>query len=286
MHEQEQHYKSREVSTYMFKRAQAWWYVSILLRLFVFISGIIGVWIAQWRLPMTIVAGILTVISAIFVWRSEELRSISDSLKRRDEGQDWFGWQITREELSNILQQLPSKFAQDLSLTEANRNYYDSEMPPGSIRALECVQESAWWSKEQARRLSNICFGITVIFLAICIIVLFGVGIIELDSDTRLQVSRVVLGVFTFIASLGFAPLAMKYRKFCDKAGEIEMTASNILKMSDSGLQNNPIPAIKLMHDYQLARVGAPLLPTILYNQLRNHLNSIWIQYRRDKLQH
>lgn len=284
MDEKEQHYKPREISTYMFKRAENWWYVSILLRLLVFIFGIIGVCKADLGPLMALVAGGVTVCSAISVWRSEELRSISDSLKRRDEGQDWFGWKITLEELSNILQKLPPKCTQGISLTPATRDYYDSKMFPGPIRTLECVQESAWWSKEQARRISNICFGLTAFFVLVGIVVLFGVVIVGLDPDIRFQASRIVLSIFILITSLGFAPLAMKYRRFCDRAREIEMTAVDILKMSDEEIQKDHTPAIKLMHDYQLARAGAPLLPTALYSRLSDHLNGVWIQYRRPSL--
>ncbi|NTW01906.1 MAG: hypothetical protein HGA19_11555 [Oscillochloris sp.] len=61
------------------------------------------------------------------------------------------------------------------------------------------------------------------------------------------------------------------------KLGELVSRRQRVQKET----QLPDVQAIKLLHEYQIARAGAPMLPDWLWSLMQRELNDLWIQHRK-----
>lgn len=259
----------------LFERAKAWWVGTLVARVVSFVlSGALVLSGAIPQLAPYLIAA-LALLAEGLQWRSDVIKGSAESLKRKLEYHNAFGWAITGYEMAQYLLQVPRKSIQRLPREGEGEPYFASTQGIGPTRALENVRESAWWSKNQAERLGHICFGITALaFLVALAILLFAVQAVD-DPSARSGIGRIVTATITFVVSFGLIRLALGYAGFAKAAARVVESAEQALGAGGGEM----IQAIKLLHDYQLARASAPLLPTWYYNRIRGHLNRLWDAY-------
>ncbi len=219
----------------------------------------------------------LAMIADWLAWRSDTNKGTAEALLRKLDGRDSFGWPISRAELSDLLMRSPSKVDKLVVAKALSEEYFASEEPPGTLRALENLQESAWWSKHLSERMRSYYLAGTCLLVGIAVLVLLvSIQTID-DKQTLSSLGRIVTSVLTLVFSLNLFRSVLGYHNFSVKAGQIEKSTENLL--ASPGVQESEI--IKLMSEYQLARASAPLLPTWLWNRMEDELNATWKQYRR-----
>jgi hypothetical protein len=145
----------------------------------------------------------------------------------------------------------------------------------GAKRALQNVQESAWWSKHLAEKMWRFMLVVNFISLSLSVLLLL-ISVISVSSpETLSSVGRVVISALMLIFSLGLIRLTTSYHSFSQKTHRIEERAGEMLKGSPS-----EIDALKLFTEYHLCRAAAPLLPDWVYERNRQYLNKLWNQFR------
>jgi flagellar biosynthesis protein FliQ len=208
-------------------------------------------------------------------WRSDILKGRAEQLKRKIELFDGLGWTISPADLSDALAKISSR-RRNLILKAVKENYFASQTSVGPKRAVENLQESAWWSKDLAGTTLILCAIVTVV-LVVGSLISLGVAVSAVkDTATLENTSRVIAAIVSLIVSLGLIRLMSGYFAFGRRSEQVEKATVHLL-----GGTVSEVEAIKLLHDYQIARSAAPLIPDWIWKLRRKTLNELWDQYRR-----
>ena len=260
-----------------FTLAKRWARFSFICKLAGFLIGVLTVLLPLVPAYVPVLVFMLAMIADWLAWRSDTNKGTAEALLRKLDGRDSFGWPISRAELSDLLMRSPSKVDKLVVAKALSEEYFASEEPPGTLRALENLQESAWWSKHLSERMRSYYLAGTCLLVGIAVLVLLvSIQTID-DKQTLSSLGRIVTSVLTLVFSLNLFRSVLGYHNFSVKAGQIEKSTENLL--TSQGVQESEV--IKLMSEYQLARASAPLLPTWLWNRMEDELNATWKQYRR-----
>jgi hypothetical protein len=217
---------------------------------------------------------IVYLASELLSWRSDSFKGTAQTIHRKLDFMNSFGWEISGKEMSDHLMGLPKKMRKAIPKPSED-TYFASTTDPGPTRALENLQESAWWSKQLAGRMGDICLWVTIGLVAISLIVLiWSVNAVQ-DANILSSIGRLITSVLMLIFSVGIWRLILGYYTFRKKAEVAEQQAEALL---NSGC--DPIDALKAWHDYQVARASAPLIPSSLWSRMRDDLNQTWKAYR------
>lgn len=260
-----------------FTLAKRWARFSFICKLVGFLVGVLTVMIPLVPTYAPVLVFVLAVLADWLAWRSDAYKGIAEALLRKLDGHDSFGWALSKAELSDLLMRSPLGADKLVVAKGLSGEYFASKEPPGTKRALENLQESAWWSKHLSERMSSYYLVGTCLLVGIAILVLL-ISVQTIDNTQTLSsLGRVVTSALTLVFSLNLFRSVLGYQSFSTKAGQIEKTTESLL--ANSGVQESE--AIKLMSEYQLIRASAPLIPTWLWNRMENELNATWKQYRQ-----
>lgn len=260
--------------------ARVWWNVTILCKSAIFLVGILGAFIPFLSTASILVILVLSVAAELSGWKSNSVREMWDVVHRELDARDSFGWPISKSEISDIMVQLSKGLRQRVYTEEAASRYFTSVEPPAPTRAIENVQESAWWSKHLARITGYIFAGITIVIILLSIIaVLF---IIETINNYNLAstIARSIVSVVMIVFSLDLIRLSKDFFNFSRKASDIERQAERLLESN----KQDTVEAIKLMHEYQLARATSPMIPQTIFDVLSKDLHEMWRVHRGRRL--
>lgn len=267
----------RKLCNAYFSIAKRWWGAALLCKLSVIVIGALVVWLSILSKPAPFVIFILTVISEWLLWRSDKAKGIAESLLRKLDFRDSFGWEISKAEISDILARASAKIRSSIPPEGEQETYFANVNERGPNRALKNIQESAWWSKHLAEIMGQYAFVLTVVsILGSLLILLISVGSIN-NFDTLSSIGRVVTSVLMLVLSLGLIRLTLGYYGFNRKAQRAEERAAELLKYGCT-----EIDAVKLYNEYHLDRAVAPLIPDRIWKRNQEHLNALWITYRAE----
>ena len=258
----------------LFSRAKRWLILVNLSRACSVLLGITSAFLfSTWTLTPVVVF-MLYVLSEVATWRSEAFKRSAETVLRKLDFWDSFAWEISSEEMSDFVIDCPSRLRKKIPPPAAD-DYFASREEPGPTRALENLQESAWWTKHLARRMGHILLFITIaVTIASMIVLLAGIGALQ-NQETLGNVGRTVTAALMLVLSLGLARLTLAYYQLGKRAEQSEREASRQLKSTTTLLD-----VVKAWHDYQVARAGAPLIPNSLWRLKRSELNEAWKNYR------
>lgn len=260
-----------------FTLAKRWARFSLVFKLAGFLIGILTILLPLVPVYAPVLVFILAMMADWLAWRADAHKGIAEALLRKLDGRDSFGWAISGAELSDLLMRCPSKVGKLVVAKALSEEYFASKEPPGTRRALENLQESAWWSKHLSEQMRKYYLVLTCLLVGSAVLVLL-ISVQAIDNKQALSsLGRIVTSVLTLVFSLNLFRLVLGYHNFSVEAGQVEKSTENLL--ASQGVQESE--AIKLMSEYQLARASAPLIPTWLWNRMGDELNATWKQYRR-----
>ncbi|MGE3406416.1 MAG: hypothetical protein AB7I37_06335 [Pirellulales bacterium] len=253
-----------------------WWGFSLIVKAAAFLVGL-AVFIPQVSPePIPFLVAVLTITSELAGYRMERVRGIAQGLRRKLEALNSFGWEISSREMSDLLARCSGGVKKRSKREVTEEPYFASKEEPGPKRAAENVMESAWWSKHLSESMFWTCstiIGIAVVGSLVALVV----SILSItDHNTLSSVARIVTSVLLLGLSCGLLRLAVGYYGFGQKAGQIEIQAEGLLAKKVA-----QVDAIKLLHEYQLARSAAPILPEWIWKWRRDELNGLWSAYRQ-----
>lgn len=246
-------------------------------RVFGFSAGVLAITGVFPPQPVVFLVGGVGVVAELAMFRSDRIRRVAQRLRRRLDHLDSFATPLEEAELSDVVARSPRSVKKRARTAKADGPYFASEKAPGPERALENLMESSWWSKHLAEAMRNLCF-VTVLGAFVLAVVVLIAAIESLSDPTVLDaVARVVTGVLLLVASMGFFRLVVAYNDFAERAGRVEEAALQALNGGNPELMQ----AIRLLHEYHLARATSPILPEWIWRVKRGELNELWQALRR-----
>lgn len=254
-----------------FDAAKAWQSRGTLCGAMILLINIVATATNQLSATLAIVAALLTVLNAVANWRSDRLRGTAEETLRKFEMYKALGWQISSREIADLLAGAPRTIKEAASAKE-QFDYFSSTSDMGPTKLLENLEESAWWSKHQARRMAGYAWLVgSIVFL-----IVLGSLVVTLQSNPSQSTGEITaqaaILVILFIISGGYIRAAVDYELFARQAEKAETLAHQLRK---SG-QMTEVEAIKLLHDYQIDRATSPLLPSWLWRIVQKELNALW----------
>jgi hypothetical protein len=253
--------------------AKRWWGASLGAKGLGFLTGaFIGVLPPE---PVPFIVAACTLVAELCSYRSDAIKSTAQQLRRKLDLQDGFGWPIPSSDLSDLRVRCSPWVKQRARLHPVNEPYFASTDPPGPVRALKNVCESAWWTKHLAQRMATYCWTTMVVGIIISFIILLVALQATSTHSTQVNVARMVTAFLMLFLSLGLVKLAFGY-------GSLSKNSESSEKAADRALQatTDELVAFKVMYDYHLHRAAGPLLPTWLWKMRKDELNETWQEHR------
>lgn len=261
----------RAINKDRFSRAKSLWKLSNTLKIFIFVVGSISVLSPNPHpyTPLFLLAVATT--SEIVQWRSDVIKSRSESLLRNLDLCRSFQREISGADKRDIVSDLPKRLRKQLAESEIPDTYFTNDQPPGPRKAIENLLESAWYTKKQTEIMAWVCVALIAIFLAVSIIALV-VASRELQSvSAREGASKVATSWLLLIFSLGFIKNAWLYQKMALRCQKTESACEYLLRSDVTEAD-----ALKQWYEYQLARSSSPLLPEWLWRIKQSSLDDGW----------
>ena len=259
-------------------RAKLFWNLAKTCQLIVLIIGIVVAFTESSAIEAALLSAFFAAGYVLLQWNSDHLKGISQAILRKYEFWDALGWEINQREISEIYVSLPKplKVYFDSPPTDSAK-YFSSTRSISARRLLENLEESAWWSKHLTRYTSRIYFTVSAIVMVIAILIL----VVALEStpsqSTADRIARSTVSIFVFLFTAGLFRLTYDFYRYSQTAEEIEESACMVLQKETI----SETEALKLYHEYQIARAGYPMIPTWVWKYRRNDLNESWDKYRQ-----
>ena len=254
-----------------FDEAKRWWFWANLLRLLVAAITITSLFRTDWLDWIWALPAALTVAYNFSQWRADALQSKAEAFKRKLEFQDGLGWMIPDAEKSDMLLEASSAVKRKAYGTEESR-YYDSLETVSPRRAVENLRQSAWYTRHQARVMARYGFTLSVLVLTLAIIFM----VVSFQSPPLQRwgpnIGRIFITVIVFLVASGYVRLGFRYLSFSQNAERITDRGTQLWKLEAL----TDIQAIQLLHEYQIARVTAPMIPDWLWRRKEEELNRLW----------
>lgn len=270
------HIDLRQLMRVQFDAAKFWWGLASTCRMLVVVGGALGTLANTYTETLAFVAVALAVIATISQWYSDNLKGVANSLLRKIERHDGLGWRITGKELSDLMATIPES-RKNSAAQSIPSQYFSSQAPESPTRLMENLEESSWMTKHQARRMALYVLVFSVVVVALVIVALIVAVNSTLSQGTSSNIARVALSVVALMFSGGYFRLVFDYHRYSEAADRIEEKASRLAidpKITE-------LEAVKLLHEYDIVRAGAPLLPSWLWKLMESELNQLWLQHRR-----
>ncbi|MGB9180216.1 MAG: hypothetical protein WCB68_13370 [Pyrinomonadaceae bacterium] len=265
----------------LFNRAKKWWIASLLCKVGSIAVGAINVLIFPDVKSGAVAVFLIYVFSEIATWRSDSFKGTAESVLRKLDFKDAFGWDISLADMADLVMNCPASIRRIIPPPEDSDNYFASAENVGATRAIENLQESSWWSKHVAKRMGHLCLAATIALVLFSIVVLLISIDTVRDFDRLSSIGRVVTSALMLIFSLGLLRLTMGYYGFAKKAEQADQLT---LKLFSAGCDQ--LEAVKAWHEYQVARAASPPLPSWLWKWMNKDMNEAWEQYRRRQPAH
>jgi hypothetical protein len=269
-------HKPRLLRSKLFATCKFWLALSLIAKIFGFFVGVLSVWFSVLPDTTPYIVAISIAFSEFAMWWSDCVRDIAESLHRKLDYENAFGWAITNAEMSDLLARVRCDLGELKNDQQTGSDYFASAHEPSSLRAAENLQESSWWSKHLAGSMWIICLILMVLLVASSIVLLIvSINMVK-DFAVLSNVGNVVTSVILLIFSLGLLPFTVKYFSFARVAEKAEESAK---LLAESG-NVDQVSILKLWQEYQLARATTPILPTWICTIRQKRLNELWKLYR------
>jgi len=255
--------------------AKWWWGASLTIKAFGFAVGMLICFPAPQE-PLPFFVATFTVLAELAIVRSDTLKGMGQSIRRKLDLQDSFGWDMPNTEFSDLLVRCPQSVKARAQRDNATAPYFASDEPPGPTRALHNLSESAWWTKHLAETMAKLCTAALVIGVIGALVVLI-IALQTLHEHTvQVNTARIVTGFLMLLLSTGIIKLILGYNSLAKKAGTSEAAACRLLQTPHP----EQLDAFKIMYDYHVDRATGLIIPTWIWKHRKDELNHIWATHR------
>ncbi len=281
---------SERLSECLGREGKWWWRKSLELKVISFLVGTVTLLIPsfpQGWMPFILLA--VAALAEVFNYLADRIFGMSHSFRAKLDLQNSLGWAISPGEYADFLADLPDPVKATAkmppSASERKGSYFISQLPQGPQRALENVEESAWWSKILARKMFRFCMAILIMAVTASLLSLiattYAISITGSSANNAglSGMARVATSALMLLLSLGTIKLTVGYHSFHNKAEKVEKHAERLLMSGDTDVMD----AVKTFHEYHLARVVAPPMPDWIWRRNEKELNVLFAQRRESR---
>jgi len=259
------------------RSAKWWWACSLILKALAFGVGVTVIFSAVPAKPIPFIVAVLTAVSELAAYRMEFVRGTAQRLRRKLDMLDSFAWEITGREFSDLLARCSTSVKKCAGQQTRPEPYFASQERAGARRGLENVIESAWWSKHLSETMLWTCTAIVSLAVFGSIVMMIVSLLSITNQDILSAVARIVTSGLLLVVSMGLVRLAVGYHSFARTSEHVENQAETMLSKKRIGETD----VVKLVHEYQLARAAAPIIPEWVWRWRRGELNALWTEFRQ-----
>jgi hypothetical protein len=261
----------RSINQNRFSRAKRLWTYANLLRLAAFIVGACAVFPSNPPLYLPPILFVIAVAAELFQWRSDVIKSRSESLLRKLDRCRSFGVAISSADKRDIVADLPKSLRKRFSDSDVPDEFFTSSAPAGVQRAIDNMVESAWYTKRQADMMVRVCIVLTLIVVGFAFTSLLITSYEVQNVTTRANIARVVTAWLLLIFSLGMFKHGWAYYKLAENSERTCTAGEHLLRG-----EVTEADAMKHWYEYQISRASSPLLPEWLWKLKQDDLNDAW----------
>lgn len=254
-----------------FDEAKMRWGTAVILSLVVVVVAFISVFQIAWLEWLWVLSLVCTVVSALFQWWADSFRGKAEKLKHRLEYFDGLGWVIPQQEIDDQFMEASPRVRNKVQGPEESP-YFDSVEDPSPKRAVENLEQSAWFTRHQTKRMAT---AVLVASAIAVLVALISMAVVLQSLSLQLwgpEIGRIAIYALAFMVSYDFFRLGFRYLSFSQQAGQICYEASRLRNLENI----TEIEAITLLHDYHIARVKGPMIPNFIWNKMEPDLNRRW----------
>lgn len=259
-----------------FQKAKFWSCALVGMQVFLFAGGLVSLLSVGWSLSYPWLAFPLAAAGAVMTARATHMKSRAESLKRQHEFLDGLGSAPSDRTLANLRAELPAALQPEIDRLLTEGVTYASAQPAGLKRILENVSESAFFSSHLAAKCAIYLLALMLITGVVAVsFLLFFLTTLD-DATTAVTAARAIAATLVFLISAGTLKSWRGYVSFSAKANQAHAEAARLLKDGEP----DPCETHRVLAEYQLARAGAPMIPTEIWKMHRDRLNAIWASSR------
>lgn len=272
----------RKIAAKSLRKAKQWYLGYILCQGLILAFVIISIFYELNPNLIAVVTFIAVLLTESVRWRSEYWKFQGEWAKGRWELVDGLDVPINSKVVADWLADHSHGFLKNVKDQEMRGLDFTSTRPKGGKRLLENIQESAWWSKHESRRMAWF-LGFVLILIIAGAFVALTLSIASLNAANVKQsgamvqsIGGVICAVLMFIFSVNLIRLLAHYVSFALEADRVLIRCDELL--SEPNISERD--ALLTLHDYQNARSAAPLLPTFIWRIHGKHLREQWANFR------
>jgi hypothetical protein len=260
----------------VYAKTKLWAGLAIYLQVFLFASGVVAIYIPKITLKYPLVALPLALAGVFIATKAAKYKGLAEKLKREHEHSDGFGKPPSGPRLASLNVEFPKGLRPELDALLTKGVTYDSNQPFGPVRVLENLSESAWYSQHLARVCGNVLGYLFGGSLALSIWLLYFCATNLAGTSAGNAGAQSVATTLMFLISVGLYKNLSGYRSFSQRAEQIDAEARRVLS---DGIPDGR-DAQRLLTEYQVARAGAPLIPTWVWRVECDSLNRNWALHK------
>lgn len=261
----------RSINQNRFTHAKRLWTIANSLRLAAFLVGACAGFLPETPLYLPQILLVIVVAAELFQWRSDVIKSRSESLLRKLDLCRSFDITISQADKRDIVAYLPGSLRKRFGDSNVPDEFFTSSAPPGGRKAVENLVESAWYTKKQANFMVGVCVVLTFAVFAIAVTSLIITSNEVQTAATRGNIARVVTAWLMLIFSLGMFKHGWAYYKLAERSERTYNTGEHLLRGDVAEAD-----ALKQWYEYQIGRASSPLLPEWLWKWKQDDWNDAW----------
>lgn len=256
-----------------FSEAKRWWLCENLLRVLVALWITASLFFKDLSETTWVIPAVATATYVFIQWRADVLQGRAEAIIRKLELREGFGREISEQDKADLFMEA-SRRSQKKALEPEESPYFDSPKLPSSLGAVENVRQSAWFTKHLAGSIAAMAFFATVLVFSI-----FFVSLVIVVQSPSLQlwgsiIGRATVTLLVFLSAMGYLRLGFRYRSYSQRSERIVERASGLNEQERA----SDIEALLLLHEFQICRAAAPMIPEWLWKRRKDELNRLWDQ--------
>ncbi len=276
-------YNLRLVENGLFNLAKWRWCGAIVSK---GLAALLGALALLVDIPIGVVAlGILllTVLSEVFGYASDSLKSQAQRLHDKLDFHDSLGAEIKSHERRDIMVKVPSRIAAKAKSDKSPDPYFAAKDEDVIKRGSKNLEESSWWTEHLAGITRTYLCWMSVVLVLACLFYLLAMLFFPFSANNPAAQAKALtlearLGValLSLLPSLGVIKLITGYHSLSLSAGEI--TKKALAMQSNEEMTKQDV--VKLWLEYQAKRAAAPMMPGWVYWLNRKRLNELWDHHK------
>jgi hypothetical protein len=223
---------------------------------------------------VALLSAISLAFSTFSQWWSDNAKNNSEWLLRQFEMWDGMGWPIDEVQLSYLLSGLPVD-VRDRIDDGSDGKYFDSKKKTSARRMADNIRQSAFYTRCQARFIAGAILAVGVLVIGVTFVLAI-LAFQNLRSNGGLEIAYILMTIFQIVVGTNYLRFAMDYWQFAPVAGRIEERAEALARNKAT----SEVEAIRLAHDYQIARASLPLIPEWVWKVKQDEINALWMKLR------